>query len=106
MAVRNPVSTKFGPGPTLRCSDLLSLDITHGGNPVTDLLIRDVPEEVVAAIDGKARRLGLSRSEYLRRALVREQATTGERVTVDDLAWFAAQFVDLTDEGVMRSAWD
>lgn len=73
---------------------------------MTDLLIRDVPEEVVAAIDGKARRLGLSRSEYLRRALVREQATTGERVTVDDLTWFAAQFVDLADDGVMRSAWE
>lgn len=73
---------------------------------MTDLLIRDVPEEVVAAIDGKARRLGLSRSEYLRRALVREQATTGERVTVDDLAWFSQQFADLADEGVMRSAWD
>ena len=26
---------------------------------MTDLLIRDVPEDVVAAIDGKARRLGL-----------------------------------------------
>ena len=47
-----------------------------------------------------------SRSEYLRRALVREQATTGERVTVDDLAWFSEQFADLADEGVMRSAWD
>lgn len=73
---------------------------------MTDLLIRDVPEEVVAAIDGKARRLGLSRSEYLRRALVREQATTGERVTVDDLVRFSDQFADLADEGVMRSAWD
>ena len=73
---------------------------------MTDLLIRDVPEEVVAAIDGKARRLGLSRSEYLRRALAREQATSGERVTVDDLARFSERFADLADEGVMRSAWD
>lgn len=71
-----------------------------------DLLIRDVPEEVVAAIDGKARRLGLSRTEYLRRALVREQATTGERVTIDDLARFCERFADLADEGVMRSAWE
>lgn len=73
---------------------------------MTDLLIRDVPEEVVAAIDGKARRLGLSRSEYLRRALVREQATTGEQVTVGDLARFSERFADLTDEAVMRAAWD
>jgi len=73
---------------------------------MTDLLIRDVPEEVVAAIDGKARRLGISRSEYLRRALVREQANSGERVTVDDLARFSERFADLADEGVMRSAWE
>jgi len=73
---------------------------------MTDLLIRDVPEEVVAAIDGKARRLGLSRSEYLRRALAREQATSGEGVTVDDFARFSERFADLADEGVMRSAWE
>lgn len=71
-----------------------------------DLLIRDVSEEVVAAIDRKARRLGLSRSEYLRRALVREQTTSGERVTVDDLARFSERFTDLADDAVMRSAWD
>jgi hypothetical protein len=33
-----------------------------------DILIRDVPEAVVAAIDPKAQRLGLSRTEYLQRA--------------------------------------
>ena len=32
---------------------------------MTDLLIRDVPEEVVAAVDARASRLGLSRSEYV-----------------------------------------
>lgn len=73
---------------------------------MTDLLIRDVPDDVVAAIDSKARRLGLSRSEYLRRALVREQAMTGERVTVDDLTRFAERFADLADAGVMRAAWE
>jgi len=73
---------------------------------MTDLLIRDVPDDVVAAIDGKARRLGISRSEYLRRALAREQATAGERVTVDDLARIGEQFADLADERVMRSAWE
>lgn len=73
---------------------------------MTDLLIRDVPDEVVAAIDAKARRLGLSRTEYLRRALVREQATAGERVTVDDLARFSERFNDLSDDDVMRSAWE
>ena len=36
-----------------------------------DILIRDVPDDVVAAIDAKAQRAGLSRTEYLRRALSR-----------------------------------
>ncbi len=29
---------------------------------MTDILIRDVPDEVLAAIDAKAKRVGLSRS--------------------------------------------
>jgi hypothetical protein len=33
---------------------------------MTDVLIRDVPEKVVAALDAHATRLGLSRSEYVR----------------------------------------
>jgi len=32
-----------------------------------DILIRDLPEHVVLAIDANAQRLGLSRNEYLRR---------------------------------------
>jgi predicted nucleic acid-binding protein len=36
---------------------------------MADILIRDVPEHVVAALDARARRLGLSRSEYIRRQL-------------------------------------
>ena len=42
---------------------------------MTDLLVRDVPDHVVAAIDAKAKRLGLSRTEYLRRQITR--AATG-----------------------------
>ena len=38
---------------------------------MTDILIRDVPDEVLSAIDAKAKRVGLSRSEYLRRTLDR-----------------------------------
>ena len=73
---------------------------------MTDLLIRDVPDEVVAAIDADAGRLGLSRSEYLRRTLARAAAhTTGGTVTVGDLAWFENVFVDLADDAVMRKVW-
>jgi AraC-like DNA-binding protein len=72
---------------------------------MTDVLIRGVPDDVVAAIDANARRLGLSRTEYLRRALARERAVTPTSVTVDDLSRFADTFADLADEEVMRRAW-
>lgn len=41
---------------------------------VTDMLIRDVPDDVVAAVDARASRLGLSRSEYVRRRLAQDAA--------------------------------
>jgi len=72
---------------------------------VPDILIRDVPEDVVSAIDASARRLGLSRTEYLRRALARERQVTAAEVTVADLAQLAETFADLDDPGVMGRAW-
>jgi hypothetical protein len=72
---------------------------------MADLLIRDVPDDVLAAIDAKAQRLGVSRSEYLRRALARERAVADVDVMVDDLARFGDTFADLADEDVMRRAW-
>lgn len=72
---------------------------------MVDVLIRDVPENVVAAIDADASRLGLSRTEYLRRRLVRDTTTTGDAVTVEDLSRFAETFADLADPEVMRQAW-
>lgn len=71
---------------------------------MTDLLIRDVPDSVVAAIDSNASRLGLSRSEYLRRTLAQAAGTPGT-VTIEDLAKFESTFADLADEDVMRQAW-
>ena len=52
---------------------------------MTDILIRDVPDEVLAAIDTKAKRVGLSRTEYLRRALERERVVDANPVSVDQL---------------------
>jgi len=72
---------------------------------MTDILIRDVPDDVVAALDAKAQRAGLSRTEYLRRALAREGDETLGAVSVDDLAAFRATFADLDDPEVMRRAW-
>lgn len=73
---------------------------------VADLLIRDVPDDVVAAVDAHARRLGLSRSEYLRRQLARDAGRAPDDVTVADLARFADVFSDLGDADVMARAWE
>ena len=71
---------------------------------MADVLIRDIPDHVLAAIDVTARRLGLSRSEYLRRRLT---ALSGEGpVSTDDLDRFAETFHDLADRDVMRRAWE
>jgi plasmid stability protein len=72
---------------------------------MTDVLVRDVPDDVVAALDAHAARLGLSRSEYVRRRLAQDAATPGVPVSVDDLAWFAGAFADLADPDVMSGAW-
>ncbi len=71
---------------------------------MTDLLIRDVPDDVVAAIDANAGRLGLSRTEYLRRTLA-QAAHQPATMTVDQLRDFGDMFADLADEDVMRQAW-
>lgn len=87
-----------------RRSSMISSDIDKGDN-VTDILIRDVSDEVLVAIDGKAKRLGLSRTAYLRRALERERFESSSPVTIDALARLASLMADLDDPGVMSDAW-
>ena len=72
---------------------------------MTDILIRDVPDDVLAAIDARARRVGLSRTEYIRRALARERGDRAPDVGVEDLVAFADAFADLAEPEVMRQAW-
>lgn len=69
-----------------------------------DILIRDLPDQVVAAIDANAQRLGLSRNEYLRRHLAAE-ARPHATVTVADLRRSAAVFADLDDPDVIAGTW-
>jgi plasmid stability protein len=71
---------------------------------MTDVLIRDVPDDVIAAVDARASRLGLSRSEYVRRRLAQD-AAQDSTVSVEDLARFADAFGDLADPDVMSQAW-
>ncbi len=72
---------------------------------MTDILIRDVPDDVVEAVDRRARLLGLSRSEYLRRQLARERVEPAAGVDVEDLTGFAEAFADLADPDLMAEAW-
>ncbi len=71
---------------------------------MADLLIRDVPDDVVAAIGADGNRLGLSRGEYLRRVLAKAAHRTGT-ATVADLTRFENAFADLADQNVMSQAW-
>ncbi|MCB0995567.1 MAG: ribbon-helix-helix protein, CopG family [Acidimicrobiales bacterium] len=70
-----------------------------------DILIRDVPEDVIAQLDQRARHLGLSRTEYLRRMLVRESVDRSTPMTVDHWRTFAERHPDLDDPDVMGHAW-
>ena len=71
---------------------------------MTDILIRGVPDDVLAAIDAKAKRVGLSRTEYLRRTLDRERVPTAA-ISVEQLQRAATLARDLGDPDVMSGAW-
>lgn len=72
---------------------------------MTDILIRGVPDEVLAAIDAKAKKMGLSRTEYLRRTLGREGTPGAGPVTIGHLVRVGELAQDLDDPGVMSGAW-
>lgn len=72
---------------------------------MADILIRDVPDDVLAAIDANAQRIGLSRAEYLRRALEREHTAGARPVTAEHLRRLASLTQDLDDPDVMAGAW-
>jgi hypothetical protein len=76
-----------------------------GRDVVSDVLIRDVPDEVLSVIDARAARLGLSRTQYLRRRLAQDAAQDAATVTADDLRSFGMEFADLADDEVMSAAW-
>lgn len=72
---------------------------------MTDLLVRGVPDDVLAAINAKAKRLGLSRAEYVRRQLTQAARTTDAAVNASDLRQFTDTFADLGDPAIMDRAW-
>lgn len=70
-----------------------------------DVLIRDVPEAVLAEVDAHATRLGISRVEYIRRRLAADASSSRVHVSPQDLRKFADGFPDLSNEEVMDRAW-
>lgn len=72
---------------------------------MADVLIRDIPESVLAGVDAHAARLGISRVEYIRRRLAADVATSSAHVSTQDLRSFADRFADLADQAVMDAAW-
>ena len=73
---------------------------------MTDPLMRDVPSNIVAALDADASRRGPTRSGCLRPSPTRAVAGTGHTdLTIEDLAGVAEVFADLTDDDTMREAW-
>jgi hypothetical protein len=75
------------------------------GATMTDVLIRGMPDGVAGALDAKARLLGISRTEYLRRQFARLATSHAGPVTADTLRDFAVTFADLDDPELLRSAW-
>lgn len=72
---------------------------------MSDILIRDIPDDVLSAIDANATRLGLSRNEYLRRELSLVVQRSALPVTTNDLQEFSSRFGDLVNPDVMTQAW-
>jgi hypothetical protein len=73
---------------------------------MSDVLIRDVPDDVLAALDLLSARLGLSRTEYIRRRLAQDARTARITVSASDWRRFADAYRDLGDASVMDRAWE
>jgi hypothetical protein len=65
-----------------------------------------MPEEDLARSDGAAERLGLSRSEYLRRLIAGQPDVPVRKLVLADLDRFARGTADLGDPEAMRGAWE
>ncbi len=70
---------------------------------MSDVLIRDVPDDALPAIDARAGRLGLSRVEYLCRGWWPMRAGSMQ-VQIAGFARFGDVFADLTEPDVMGGA--
>jgi hypothetical protein len=75
--------------------------MTGGDQPC---VIASYRTRAIAIVDAHAARLGISRSEYIRRRLAQDEAGA-PTVGVADLQRIAEDFGDLADPDVMAQAW-
>lgn len=73
---------------------------------MTDVLIRDVPEDDLRRIDDEAARLGLSRNAFLRLEMHRiAKHRTVRPATAADYQASLDALTDINSDDVMRQAW-
>ena len=72
---------------------------------MTDILIRNIPEDTLNRIDTMARKQKLSRSEYLRRYLDHIAGVETLTASMDDLRRAATAAQDLLDPQTKDRAW-
>ena len=71
-----------------------------------DLLIRNLTQDELDALDALATRLGVSRSEFVRERLRAEARRARSRpITHEDLVRVAELAADSLDEEIMAAAW-
>ena len=73
---------------------------------MSEILIRDIPDDVLAALAQLAAKMGLSRTEYIRRWLIQDARAARISVTPDDWSRFTDTYRDLGDPTVMDRAWN
>jgi hypothetical protein len=72
---------------------------------MVDVLVRNIPDPIVSAIDAQAEQAGVSRVEFLRRVIT-EQARRHHNLGPIDWSWFAEATTDLADPDLRRQAWE
>ena len=73
---------------------------------MSEILIRDIPDDVLAALAQLAAKMGLSRTEYIRRRLIQDARAARISVTPDDWSRFTDTYRDLGDPTVMDRVWN
>ena len=73
---------------------------------MSEILIRDIPDDVLAALAQLAAKMGLSRTEYIRRRLIQDARAARISLTPDDWNRFTDTYRDLGDPMVMDRAWN